>query len=134
MAVATAHLESYPVDVTIRKEQMLRIFEILKEFQHSFFTADFNFAEDGEDGIFPSEFVDTWPNLYPNNPGYTFSEDNPMRKDMPPGKRRIDRILVKSSLWTPKSAKILGDKVFLESMPQLRPSDHYGVAATFTPS
>ena len=61
MAVATAHLESYPVDVTIRKEQMLRIFEILKEFQHSFFTADFNFAEDGEDGIFPSEFVDTWP-------------------------------------------------------------------------
>ena len=61
LSVATAHLESYPKDSSIRKEQMLTIFELLEPFNHQIFTADFNFSEDGEDSVFPSRFTDVWP-------------------------------------------------------------------------
>lgn len=65
--------------------------------------------------------------LYPNDPGFTYDMDNPIRNDMPKIKRRIDRILVKSKLWEPKEACLLGNQIFIESIPNLRPSDHYGV-------
>lgn len=45
----------------IRKEQMITIFDLLKTKEHAIFTADFNFDEDGEEGIFPSEYIDVWP-------------------------------------------------------------------------
>lgn len=40
---------------------MITIFNLLKSADHSIFTADFNFDEEGEDGIFPSEYIDIWP-------------------------------------------------------------------------
>lgn len=51
---------------------------------------------------------------------------------MPPTKRRIDRILLRSKLWEPKEATILGNQIFMESIPTLRPSDHYGVMGKFS--
>eukprot|EP00339_Tiarina_fusa_P004593 CAMPEP_0117071998 /NCGR_PEP_ID=MMETSP0472-20121206/50636_1 /TAXON_ID=693140 ORGANISM="Tiarina fusus, Strain LIS" /NCGR_SAMPLE_ID=MMETSP0472 /ASSEMBLY_ACC=CAM_ASM_000603 /LENGTH=111 /DNA_ID=CAMNT_0004795843 /DNA_START=260 /DNA_END=595 /DNA_ORIENTATION=- len=107
-------------------------FGLLKEFTHSFFTADFNFAEEAEEGIFPPEFLDCWPNVNKGEPGFTFDDENPVRHDMPDGKRRIDRVLVRSSTWNPIEAKLLGNEVFIEDNPELRPSDHYGVAVTLS--
>lgn len=60
LALATAHLESYPQDVSYRRAQMLRIFDILQPFENAIFTADFNFAEAGEDGFFPANYTDCW--------------------------------------------------------------------------
>ena len=57
-----------------------------------------------------------------------------MRPDMPPGERRIDRILINSTLWKPKKAEILGNMQISEDDKNLRPSDHYGVMAMFSPS
>jgi hypothetical protein len=60
LGVVTAHLESYPEDVYYRNTQMNQIFTLLEQFPHSIFTADFNFAEPEEDGVFPDTFTDTW--------------------------------------------------------------------------
>ena len=66
--------------------------------------------------------------LYPNELGATFDCDNPVRNDVILVKNRIDRILIRSNMWNPTEAKILGNEVIDESNPNLRPSDHYGLS------
>lgn len=130
LAVATAHLESYPQDVSYRRAQMLRVFDILQPFAHAIFTADFNFAEKGEDGFFPENYVDCWKALHPDEEGYTFdSTANPLIREQTKKRARIDRILVKSSHWKASKCEIIGTKPFDGAYPLLLPSDHFGVSA-----
>ena len=60
MAIVTSHLESYPQDIKFRRQQMDRIFDILKQYPNAIFTADFNFSKKNEDEYLPKEYIDSW--------------------------------------------------------------------------
>jgi tyrosyl-DNA phosphodiesterase 2 len=70
--------------------------------------------------------------LKPNDPGYTYDPvNNPVvnRQHGTSGHSqvRIDRILLRSDAWIPVDTEILGNKVFNEDFPDIRPSDHFGL-------
>lgn len=67
--------------------------------------------------------------MYPDDPGVTYDSDNPVRNDVY-CKRRLDRILLRSTGWIPEEAQILGNNEIDPQKPNLRPSDHYGVSVT----
>lgn len=46
--------------------------------------------------------------------------------------RRLDRILIRSSLWKPASVRIVGDQPVTPGDKSLFPSDHFGLTGTVT--
>lgn len=62
-----------------RAYQLNKIYEkiALKQSSEEFSTdclliGDFNFNSEDEEKLIPSDFIDVWKNLRPNDPGYTF--------------------------------------------------------------
>eukprot|EP01095_Lingulamoeba_sp_RSL-Kostka_P001750 TRINITY_DN1254_c0_g1_i1.p1 TRINITY_DN1254_c0_g1~~TRINITY_DN1254_c0_g1_i1.p1 ORF type:complete len:325 (+),score=79.61 TRINITY_DN1254_c0_g1_i1:92-1066(+) len=135
MSVSNSHLESFPQDVDYRRLQMIRIFSLTSDFPYSIFCADFNFSEEGEDGLYPPQYIDSWDYLHKNEPGYTIdTTTNPLIKNKPNCQKRIDRILFKSpnDNWLPKEVKILGTQPISEELEDVFPSDHFGVYALYS--
>ena len=60
LAIVTSHLESYPQDIIYRRQQMDRIFDILKPYSNAIFTADFNFSKKNEGEYLPKDYIDSW--------------------------------------------------------------------------
>ncbi len=44
--------------------------------------------------------------------------------------RRLDRILLRSSIWKAEGIRILGDAPVSPETPDVFPSDHFGLACT----
>lgn len=136
LAVATVHLES-PFDAgETRANQLREVFSLLKTADDAVLLGDLNFAEDWkpETANLPKTFVDVWKAVKGEDPpeaGYTWNiEVSPLaRANSSPkdNSGRIDRILIRSDVWKPVEAKILGDKPVDEWNAGVFPSDHFGL-------
>lgn len=134
VSVATVHLESLKESET-RGAQLRLIFDHLAAAEHAVLMGDFNFcaAWPDENARLPADYVDAWPAVHPELPGY--SEDptvNVMRRERKnPTKRvRFDRILVKSPSLRPVGIELLGTEPISPDLPGVYPSDHFGLFAT----
>lgn len=131
MMVATMHMQSHPEDGPIRAKQLDEIFALVATADDAVVLGDFNFGDgEAEENRIPSEYVDVWSTLHPNDLGYTWNiEKSEMaKKGSFPGEssRRIDRILLRSTAYEPSWIKIVGDKPLVEDQ-TLFPSDHFGL-------
>lgn len=157
-AVATVHLESLNNERT-RAEQLKICHAHLRKFPNAVLTGDFNFDAtqtwgDWRKGATPKEpselenhvlarvmpdWADVWPLLRPDDDGITFDGGtNPCVHDSSE-RMRYDRIMVKrppgvittspESLLLPLGIERLGMAPIDAS--GIRPSDHYGLLATF---
>jgi endonuclease/exonuclease/phosphatase family metal-dependent hydrolase len=136
LAVATTHLESRLEDGPVRAKQLDAIFPLLRDADDAVLLGDLNFG-DGEEpdtSHLDKAFVDLWRALRPGEPGFTWNieaSDMAKKGSFPDEKsRRIDRILVRSSVWQPKSVRIVGDQPVKPDDKVLFPSDHFGLVGT----
>ncbi len=133
LAVATTHLESPLEAGETRARQLAAVFSLLEDADDAILLGDLNFAEGGqpETARLDPRFADLWPSLKPGDPGFTWDvEKSEMaRQGSFPGEKsgRIDRILVRSGRWAPKSVRIVGDAPIVPGDRSLFPSDHFGV-------
>lgn len=136
--LATTHMESFLEDGPIRAEQLDAIFaELAGEAAPTLFAGDLNFG-DGEQPdtahLDPS-FIDLWTRLHRGDPGFTWNiERSPMAADgsfVGEPSRRLDRMLLRSTTWTPSAIAIVGDRS-VRGEPALFPSDHFGLLAELT--
>jgi tyrosyl-DNA phosphodiesterase 2 len=136
MVVATIHLESQLEAGPVRAKQLDAIFPLLRDADDAVLLGDFNFGDEEEPDTshLDKAYVDLWRALRPGEPGFTWNiEASDMaRKGSFPGEksRRIDRILLRSSIWRPKSIRIVGDQPVKPDDKSLFPSDHFGLVGT----
>jgi len=132
--VATVHLESLDFSAPLRKEQLQKIFPLLKDVTTSLFMGDFNFCSSWkkEQENLDPEYQDIWDVIYPSGPlGATIGPNYPSPK-YPPA--RFDRILIRSlnQSWKCQEVQLLGDKkVGIENNRDIFPSDHLGLLGIF---
>ncbi|MBI3857888.1 MAG: endonuclease/exonuclease/phosphatase family protein [Planctomycetes bacterium] len=130
--VATTHLESPLQDGPVRVKQIDAILPRLRDADDAVFLGDFNFGEgEAEEKKLDAAYVDLWKSLKPQEPGFTWNiEASDMaRKGSFPGEksRRLDRILVRSTVWKPRQVRIVGDQPLTPGKKDLFPSDHFGL-------
>ena len=140
--VSTVHLESLD-NQKLRFEQLKEISKILNQNPTSLLMGDFNFdsntnylnhplplENDSLKTILPYH-QDIWSKLKKES-GFTFDpKKNELLKGNEEGQMRIDRILIKSKKWIPKTIKLIGDIPFMkDSKKQIFPSDHFGLMTT----
>lgn len=137
-AVATTHLDSLPEDGPIRARQLDAIFALLAKFEEAVFLGDLDFGdgEHPESAHLSPEYRDPGLTLRSNERGFPWNtEKSPWaRRESFPGEpsRRLDRILMKSTRWTPTSITIMGDKPVPGKRKDIFPSDHFGLIADFS--
>ncbi|KAG2387435.1 hypothetical protein C9374_001767 [Naegleria lovaniensis] len=134
LCFSTIHLESLDSQ-SLRAQQMYLISTFLKLYDTGFLCGDFNF--DSEENYhkdttplenenlenFYPDFMDIWKELkYPlQDMGKTFLGDQ----------SRLDRMLLKSSIFEPVEITMLGTKPFKEAHGKpIYPSDHFGLLTT----
>lgn len=130
MGIATSHFESYPEDTAWREKQFRNAVAYTSKHDVAAIMGDTNIIGKSEDTpILSSGFVDAWPTLHPDNPG--FSRDptrNTFAKDGV--QQRIDRMYLRlDSKWYPKMVELIGTeplRTVQESYP-VYPSDHFGL-------
>ena len=107
----------------------------------SLLMGDFNFCStnENENKNIPSDFIDVWAQLRPDDHGWTEdTQINIMRYNQKRKHKqvRFDRILLHqgsaADTWVPSEIELLGLEP-LPSLPDIWPSDHFGLWATFTP-
>jgi len=133
LAVATVHLESEHEQAITRANQLAIIQPSLAErYEDVVLVGDMNFkpGDPVESAVLDPTFVDVWPALRPDEPGYTVDTDvNTMRLQVrsTPTHKRIDRVFARSSRWRARSIELIGtrpidvDGTFI--------SDHFGIEA-----
>lgn len=133
-AITTSHLESLDYNSNSRIEQMRLSFEILSTFKHSVICGDFNFSSEWlENSHIPSDFIDIWPHLHPEESGFTMPECGRFSAWRP------DRILLSSTQIIAEEIERIGfDPLdYPEITPRersrcvLTPSDHQGLYCKF---
>lgn len=92
------------------------IFRTLKPFRHVFLLGDFNFDEGSkiEAGAVPQSYLDLWPTLVSDRPGFTWDpRSNWFAAASDPQSRasRIDRVYLRSNQWMPRSIHLVGCSV-----------------------
>ncbi|HVE41995.1 MAG TPA: endonuclease/exonuclease/phosphatase family protein [Planctomycetota bacterium] len=130
--VATTHLESPLQDGPVRAKQIDAILPRLRDAEDALFLGDFNFGDaEAEEKKLDAAYVDLWKSLKPGDSGMTWNiEASDMaKKGSFPGEksRRLDRILLRSSVWKPKEIRIIGDQPINPGKKDLFPSDHFGL-------
>ena len=133
-AVATCHLESFLESGPVRAKQMEIFFDLLKKQKNALFLGDFNFGDsEPEEQTIPSSYKDCWQKTNPKQAGFTWNKElSPMARQgsFPNEKsRRLDRVLLKSNLFTPSKSVIIGNTPVNKSK-SLFPSDHFGLLCT----
>ncbi len=139
LTVVTTHLESFLEDGPLRARQLDAIFEALMIEDEAVLLGDFNFGDgELEEGSINAEFDDLWKQLRPQEPGFTWDIE---RSEMARAgsftgepSRRLDRVLLRSELWTGGSIEIIGDEPVHAGKLDLFPSDHFGLVATLKPA
>lgn len=135
LAVGTVHLESLPDSAPYRGRQLAQIFKTLKRENDAILMGDFNFCSSWpeEQACLDPEYEDVWPALRGSEPGYTADTDlNLMLAATSEEKRvRYDRVLVRSGApgWVPHSVELLGTGPIAADLPEVFPSDHFGLFA-----
>jgi tyrosyl-DNA phosphodiesterase 2 len=134
LAVGTMHLESLD-SAAIRASQLEQVFKTVAQDRDALLMGDFNFCSSWpeEQSRIPAAYADAWSTLRAE-PGYT--EDpavNRMLRKMKKEREavRFDRILLRSEKpgWVPVSVELLGTKPVSEDLPDVFPSDHFGLFA-----
>lgn len=137
VGIATAHLESSAHSVAVREAQVGDVHAIVDEWldgEGCIFTADCNFcSSQGESHFDPQTTRDTWPALYPDQPGWTEDTDvNAMLLHKRQGASRhvrFDRVLTfgrASTLLEPLSMEILGTQPVVNLLPGDQHNSAYG--------
>jgi poly(A) polymerase len=163
LAVATTHMESYLEDGPTRALQLDTMFAAVLGADDAIVLGDLNFGDgaEPETSRLDPAYVDAWAKLRPSDEGYTWNmPDNPLAEIgafAGEPNRRLDRILVRSAAWRPKTIAIIGNATVarrelspeqrrMVQMPERRstnpetttidvfPSDHYGLTATLVPA
>jgi endonuclease/exonuclease/phosphatase family metal-dependent hydrolase len=130
LAVATVHLESNLESGPTRAVQLKRVFSLLDNSTEAILAGDFNFGdgEEPESSALKKEYVDCWKTLRPDDPGYTWDIEKSewAKKESFPGEpsRRLDRVIIKTELWAPSEAQIIGTERIKAGV---FPSDHFGL-------
>lgn len=135
LTVATVHLESKRESIAPRAAQLRVIQPYLAALAaDAVLVGDMNFKPDDEveTGALDPSFVDAWPALRPDDPGYTAdSELNLMRlatKPTPPSRKRIDRVFVRATRWRPAAIELVGTAPIDDDATFV--SDHFGLEAS----
>lgn len=129
LVVGSVHLDSGKASRELRKRQLRNLFREVDGSPDVVLLGDFNMRDDENDGI-AAPFVDVWPLLRPDAPGYTEDTSiNLMRLDSTGKERhvRFDRVLVKGPHWSPARIDLLGTEPISPELPRVFPSDHFGV-------
>lgn len=149
LVVTTAHLESL-TNRRLRREQLLLAAAALRPYPQAVLCGDFNFDDTKNWGdwrfredrgatratlenevlqeVLP-DYVDTWREVHPEDPGYTFDgATNGVCIPDSQERMRYDRLMSKRGTHglVPRSAWLLGQEPMNEW--GVRPSDHYGLA------
>jgi tyrosyl-DNA phosphodiesterase 2 len=136
LTIATIHLESMKESIAARETQLRLIQPHLAALSKDVALAgDMNFQPSDaiETAALDPSFVDVWPALHPDDPGYTAdSEKNPMRFALKPklSRKRIDRVFVRSARWRPTAIELVGTAPI--DIDQTFTSDHFGLEVTLT--
>jgi endonuclease/exonuclease/phosphatase family metal-dependent hydrolase len=127
--VCSVHLDSGKVSARLRGRQLRRVFSALRSVDDAIVVGDFNMRDTENDQIV-APFVDVWPALHPDEPGFTEDTSiNLMRLDSRNKHRhvRFDRVLLKGPAWTAASIDLMGTEPLSDALPRVFPSDHFGV-------
>ncbi|WP_437501306.1 endonuclease/exonuclease/phosphatase family protein [Sorangium sp. So ce1099] len=131
LTVATSHLESTSFRASTRVMQLGIIQPYLgRSSPDVVFAGDMNFTHDAaaENAALDPAFVDVWPALRGDHPGYTVDTSiNSMRYhvDARHSQKRIDRVFLRSRAWSARAVELVG-------LTPLDPegtfiSDHFGI-------
>ena len=127
--VATVHLESTAGCAPQRVEQLGIIQPLLAGGQDVLLVGDMNFAPDAprESAALDPGWVDVWPALRPDDPGYSIdSERNTMRLAASrPSKKRIDRVFARTQRFRAASIELIGTQPIDAEGTFV--SDHFGL-------
>ena len=132
--VCCIHLDSGKSSARLRGWQLRRIFRGLRTVKDAVVLGDFN-MRDTENSRIGWPFHDVWPQLRPDEDGFTEDTSiNLMRYDMKDKHRhvRFDRVLLKGDRWTATDIELLGTEPIAADMPRVFPSDHFGVECVLT--
>lgn len=134
LAVATVHLESMKESIEPRAAQ-LRLIQphLAAHYPDAVLVGDMNFqpTDEVETAALDPRFVDVWPALRPDDPGYTAdSELNPMRFALKPklSRKRIDRVFLRGGRWQARAIELVGTEPI--DVDQTFTSDHFGLEVT----
>ena len=132
LAVATTHMESLPTDGPVRAKQLDMMFSMLAKEKDAVLMGDFNFGYGAqpETRSLPSTYQDLWLTLHKGKPGFTWNiPQNPLAKVgsfKDEKSSRIDRILLRSAHWKPKTIQIIGNRAIGQGRWYGRPYYHTG--------
>jgi tyrosyl-DNA phosphodiesterase 2 len=134
LEVATTHLESTAPMAAARAAQLAIVCDYLGKRGDTVVVGDMNFEPDApaENAALDARFVDVWPALRPDDPGYTVDPiRNPMRLASAgtPRQRRIDRVFARTARWSPRHIDLLGTEPIDDQ--QTFVSDHFGLEVEF---
>lgn len=135
LIVATVHLESMKESVAARAEQLrIALPHLAALGDDVVLVGDMNFKPDDEveSAALDPSFVDVWPALHPDDPGYTAdSLLNQMRFALKPAasRKRIDRVFARVRSWQPTAIELVGTQPI--DIAGTFTSDHFGLAASF---
>jgi len=148
VSVVNGQYDSGNENSELRQEQLTVAKKAVAASDSSLLVGDFNFYS--SDSKSPelesiSDYTDVWPALHPSNPGYTVdsSRNSAYLNYGEEIKVRYDRLFLKSSGWSCKSVKIVGDtpiiteassprqQVGQTSRSVIYPSHHFGLLAEF---
>lgn len=131
LAVATVHLESTQEEARARAAQLAILQPALADrYEDVVLAGDMNFkpGDPVETAALDPTFVDVWPALRPDEPGYTVDTDiNTMRLQVKstPTHKRIDRVFARSSRWRARSIELVGTRPLDDDGTFI--SDHFGL-------
>jgi tyrosyl-DNA phosphodiesterase 2 len=136
LAIGTVHLESMKQSTQPRATQLRLIQPYLATLgEDAALVGDMNFQpEDAvEQAALDPAFVDIWPVLRPDDPGYTAdSKINRMRFSLKPAlsRKRIDRVFLRSTHWRATAIELVGTEPI--DIDGTFTSDHFGLECTLT--
>jgi len=139
LTVGTVHLESSPDSTPLRLAQLDTVLPSLLGAPHAVLMGDFNFdpAQQAEQSRVEERYLDLWDVLRGDEPGYTEDTDiNRMRLIHKRKEKRVrfDRILLRSASpgWVPSAIRRIGTDPISPGLPEVFPSDHFGLVGTLT--
>ncbi|MEC4895392.1 MAG: endonuclease/exonuclease/phosphatase family protein [Oscillatoria sp. PMC 1051.18] len=137
--IGVVHLESKKYFASRRERQLAKIFPVMENADYAVLMGDFNFCSSWteENAKIDRSYQDLWSALRSDEAGYTEDTDiNIMRLEQK-GKAkqvRFDRILLRSSYpgWQANTIKLLGREPISPELPNVFPSDHFGLLGNLT--
>ncbi len=135
LAIGTVHLESMKQSMQPRALQLRLIQPELAALGDAVLCGDMNFQPTDaiECAALDPAFVDVWPAIRPDDPGYTAdSQINKMRFSLKPtmSRKRIDRVFLHGSRWRASAIELVGTEPI--DIDGTFTSDHFGLACTLS--